>query len=163
VRVLTNSLAATDAPAVHIGYARYRAGLLAMGVELYELRPQIKGPSSAGDFGSSHASLHAKALVIDRSVVLVGSMNMDPRSANLNSEIGLVLRSPAIAEKVVRLFEEVTARSSYHVELWDGYDLRWSANEGGSEPTIYDSEPDANPGLKFLLWLIAPVAPEQML
>ena len=165
VRVLTNSLAATDAPAVHIGYARYRFDLLAMGVELYELRPQITGArsSSLGRFGSSHASLHAKALIIDRSVVLVGSMNMDPRSANLNSEIGLVLRSPVIAEQLVRLYDDVTRNSSYRVELWDGYHLRWIANEHAGAPTIYESEPAANPGLRFLLWVISPFAPEELL
>jgi phosphatidylserine/phosphatidylglycerophosphate/cardiolipin synthase-like enzyme len=163
VRVLTNSLAATDAPAVHIGYARYREDLLAMGVELYELRPQITSDRDIGHFGSSHASLHAKALVIDRNIVLIGSMNMDPRSADINSEIGLVLRSPAIAEQVVRLFDDVTARSSYHVELPDGYHLRWTAHDDRGAPTVYDSEPEANAGLLLLLWLISPLAPEQML
>jgi len=164
VRVLTNSLAATDAPAVHIGYARYRGDLLAMGVELYELRPQISGAgNNARGFGSSHASLHAKALIIDRSVVLVGSMNMDPRSANLNSEIGLVLRSPGIAEQLVRLYDDVTHNSSYRVELWDGYHMRWIGNERAGAPTIHESEPAANPGLKFLLWAISPLAPEELL
>jgi phosphatidylserine/phosphatidylglycerophosphate/cardiolipin synthase-like enzyme len=163
VRVLTNSLAATDAPAVHIGYSRYRADMLQMGVELFELRPQIDAQrSSLGRFGSSHASLHAKALVIDRSVVLVGSMNMDPRSANLNSEIGLVLRSPVIAEQLVRLYDDVTTHSSYHVQLWDGYHLRWTSTENGA-PVTYDAEPAANPALRFLLWVISPLAPEEML
>ena len=163
VRVLTNSLAATDAPAVHIGYSRYRPDMLKMGVELFELRPQV-GPqrSSLGRFGSSHASLHAKALVIDRSVVLVGSMNMDPRSANLNSEIGLVLRSPAIAEELVRLYDDVTTHSSYRVQLWDGYRLRWTSTENDAAKT-YDAEPAANHGLRFLLWVISPLAPEEML
>jgi len=163
VRVLTNSLAATDAPAVHIGYARYRADLLAMGVELYELRPQITLERDIGQFGSSHASLHAKALVIDRSIVLIGSMNMDPRSADINSEIGLVLRSPPIAEQVVRLYDDVTAHSSYRVELWDGYHLRWTASDDHGVPTVYESDPESNEGLRLLLWLISPLAPEQML
>jgi putative cardiolipin synthase len=163
LRVLTNSLAATDAPAAHIGYARYRTRLLAMGVELHELQPQIDGPSRAGNFGSSQASLHAKALVIDRSVVLVGSMNMDPRSANLNSEIGFVVRSPAIADKVMRLYEEMTARSSYRVELLDGKQLRWTGNAGGGESMVYNAEPKVGPGLRLLLWLISPLAPEEML
>src|SRR5262252_420644 len=163
VRVLTNSLAATDAPAVHIGYARYRIALLAMGVELYELRPQITSERNIGEFGSSRASLHAKALVIDRNIVLIGSMNMDPRSADLNSEIGLVLRSPAIAEQVVRLYDDVTTRSSYRVDLSDGYHLRWTASDDRGVQTVYASEPDANPGLRFILWLLSPLAPEQML
>lgn len=163
VRVLTNSLAATDAPAVHIGYSRYRPDMLKMGVELFELRPQIgQQRSSLGRFGSSHASLHAKALVIDRSVVLVGSMNMDPRSANLNSEIGLVLRSPPIAEQLVQLYDDVTTHSSYRVQLWDGYHLRWSSTENNA-PITYDAEPAANRGLRFLLWVLSPFAPEEML
>src|SRR5262249_11397143 len=150
--------------AVHIGYSRYRDDLLAMGVELYELRPQIESSGSrVGHFGSSRASLHAKALIIDRSVVLVGSMNMDPRSANLNSEIGLVLRSPAIAEQLVRLYDDVTVHSSYHVELADGYHLRWTAYDDAGNATTYDSEPDANFGLRFMLWVLSPIAPEQML
>jgi len=88
---LTNSLAATDAPAVHIGYARYRFDLPRDGSgALRTAAADHRGTQQQSRrFGSSHASLHAKALIIDRSVVLVGSMNMDPRSANLNSEIGL--------------------------------------------------------------------------
>lgn len=165
LRVLTNSLAATDAPAVHIGYARYRKALLEMGVELFELRPQIGSPrSSVGPFGSSRSSLHAKALVIDRNIVLVGSMNMDPRSANLNSEIGLVLRDRAIAEQLVRLYDDVTAHSSYRVELGDGYKLRWTANETPTAPpAVHDSEPEAKLSLRFLLWVLSPLAPEEML
>jgi phosphatidylserine/phosphatidylglycerophosphate/cardiolipin synthase-like enzyme len=163
VRVLTNSLAATDAPAVHTGYARYREPLLAAGVALYELRPQLGSPSSAlGQFGSSRSSLHAKALVIDRSVVLVGSMNMDPRSANLNSEMGLVVRSPQIAAQLADLFADVTAHSSYALTLHDGYHLRWTTLEEGSE-RAYDDEPEATLGRRVLLWLIKPFAPEAML
>jgi putative cardiolipin synthase len=164
VRVLTNSLAATDAPAVHIGYARYRPELLAMGVELYELRPQITaGKDGRDEFGSSRASLHAKALIIDRSIVLVGSMNMDPRSANLNSEIGLVLRSPEIARQLVHMYDDVTRNNSYRVDLADGSHVRWTAQENPDGPTVFEQEPAANPGLRFLLWLLAPLAPEEML
>src|SRR5690606_12282152 len=101
VKVLTNSLAATDAPIVHIGYARYRPELLKLGVELHEMRNQL-GPrrSNLVGFGNSEASLHAKAVVVDRSTVLVGSMNMDPRSARLNSEIALILPSTALAAQL---------------------------------------------------------------
>jgi phosphatidylserine/phosphatidylglycerophosphate/cardiolipin synthase-like enzyme len=164
MRVLTNSLAATDAPAVHIGYSRYRLDLLAMGVELFELRPQITDAQDGrNEFGSSRASLHAKALIIDRSIVLVGSMNMDPRSANLNSEIGLVLRSPEVAQQLVRMYEHVTRNNSYHVDLADGYHLRWTAQDDQDGLKVFEQEPDANPGLRFLLWILAPVAPEEML
>ena len=95
IRMLTNSLASTDAPIVHNGYARYRVALLRMGVELSEVRPKL-GQKRARfhPFKSSNASLHAKALVIDQRTVFIGSLNMDERSARFNSELGLVMRSP---------------------------------------------------------------------
>src|SRR5690606_3061338 len=116
VRVLTNSLAATDAPVVHTGYARYRPQLIELGVELYELRNQIGTPrSQLGRFGSSLASLHAKAVIVDRSTVLVGSMNLDPRSEHLNTEMGLVIPDAGIARQLVKLFDDVAHNSSYRI------------------------------------------------
>jgi cardiolipin synthase C len=163
VRILTNSLAATDAPAVHTGYARYRQPLLEAGAALYELRPQLGSPrSGVGDFGSSHSSLHAKAPVIDRRVVLVGSMNMDPRSANLNSEMGLVLHSPHIAVQLADLFSDVTAHSSYAVTLKDGYHLHWTTQDGDRK-VEYDDEPEVSAARRMMLWFVAPFAPEAML
>ncbi len=101
VRILTNSLASTDSPLVHNGYARYRVQLLKLGVELSEVRPKL-GQKRARfhPFHSSNASLHAKALVIDQRTVFIGSMNMDARSARTNSELGLVIRSAEIARQV---------------------------------------------------------------
>src|SRR5690606_39845607 len=113
-RVLTNSPASTDAPVVHAGYARYRPQLIDLGVELYELRNQLGTPrSQLGRFGSSLASLHAKAVIVDRSTVLVGSMNLDPRSEHLNTEMGLVIPDTGIAAQLVRLFDDVAHDSSY--------------------------------------------------
>ena len=92
VRILTNSLASTDSPLVDIGYARYRVPLLKLGVDLREMRPKL-GQKHARfhPFRSSNASLHAKALVIDQKIVFIGSLNMDERSAKINSELGLVI------------------------------------------------------------------------
>ncbi len=92
IRILTNSLASTDSPLVHTGYSRYRVALLKLGVELSEVRPKL-GQKRARfhPFRSSNASLHAKALVIDQKTVFIGSMNMDARSARINSELGLVI------------------------------------------------------------------------
>ncbi|MBX3591605.1 MAG: phospholipase D family protein [Burkholderiaceae bacterium] len=163
LRVLTNSLAATDAPIVHIGYARYRGDLLSAGAELYELRSRLGAPRSRlGSFGSSLASLHAKALVIDRRLLLIGSMNMDPRSARLNTEIALVMRSPALAAQVVQLFDDVAASSSYRVEALADGRLRWVGQAPGA-PTVEGSEPDAGVGLQFLLRLLSPFAPDELL
>ncbi|WP_250476907.1 phospholipase D family protein [Caballeronia sp. INML1] len=122
VAVLTNSLAATDAVAVQAGYAPYRIPLLENGVELYEFKPiQAEGESSprAGLFGSqSRASLHAKAYVIDRSILVIGSMNLDPRSAKLNTELALVIHSKPVAEEAARLFaNSVSPKTSWQVQL----------------------------------------------
>ncbi|HWP19742.1 MAG TPA: phospholipase D family protein [Burkholderiaceae bacterium] len=166
VRILTNSLAATDAPVVHIGYARYRPGLLRLGVELHELEPKITAPRgrSLSAFGSSRASLHVKAIVIDRRTVLVGSMNMDPRSERLNTEMGLVVRSPALAHDLVRLYEAVARRHSYRVEQGEEGGLRWVKDLGGGEAArIYHREPEATAWLRLLLWALTPFAPEEML
>ena len=122
VAVLTNSLAATDAVAVQAGYAPYRVPLLQNGVELYEFKPmqaEGEGRPTAGLFGSkSRASLHAKAYVIDRSILVIGSMNLDPRSAQLNTELALVIHSKPIAEEAAGLFDRgISPQASYRVEL----------------------------------------------
>jgi putative cardiolipin synthase len=109
VRVLTNSLASTDVPVVHSGYARYRTELLRKGVDLYELRP-VQGataPHSTRLFArSSESSLHAKAFIVDRGTAFVGSMNLDPRSRHLNTELGVIVESPALSSKLAEIFDE---------------------------------------------------------
>jgi cardiolipin synthase C len=122
VAVLTNSLAATDAVAVQAGYAPYRIPLLQHGVELYEFKPiQVQGEPGprAGLFGSqSRASLHAKAYVIDRSILVIGSMNLDPRSAKLNTELALVIHDASIASQAAQLFDHgIDPKVSWRVQL----------------------------------------------
>ncbi|MBC7700482.1 MAG: phospholipase D family protein [Massilia sp.] len=162
VRVLTNSLATTDAPAVHIGYARYRTQLLAMGVELHELRPLLNAKQAKlGSFGSSHASLHAKVVVVDRQSALVGSMNLDPRSAKLNSEMGVLMHSPEIAQQLALLFEEVS-EASYYLSLSEGQRVQWHTTP--PDPALLgQNEPEASAWLKFAIKLLSPFAPEEML
>lgn len=163
VRILTNSLATTDAPAVHVGYARHREALLREGIELHELRTRIKEKRSSrlGTFGSSLASLHAKVLVVDGSTSLVGSMNIDPRSANLNSEMGLVVKSPVLAAQLLDLYQEVRS-NSHELSLDDKGQLRWRYQDGDRVVELRD-EPDASLWLRLSLKLIAPFAPEELL
>jgi putative cardiolipin synthase len=102
VQVLTNSLEATDVSFVHAGYAKRRRPLLKSGITLFELRRHASGsgsPKTAGGAGSSGASLHAKTFAVDGTRVFVGSFNFDPRSAKLNTEMGLVVESPALARQ----------------------------------------------------------------
>jgi phosphatidylserine/phosphatidylglycerophosphate/cardiolipin synthase-like enzyme len=164
VRVLTSSLAATDAPAVYVGYRRYRKPMLDDGIELYELRSRIgDADRRLGAFGSSQARLHAKALVVDGQYLLIGSMNLDPRSIRLNSEIGLLVHSHALAADVDRLFADVTERSSCRVQETADRDLRWRCRGADGQPHVYDAEPDTTLWQRIEWRLLTPFAPEEML
>ena len=146
VRVLTNSLAANDVAAVHGGYARYRRALLAGGVALWELKPEHEGGGGEGIslFGSSGASLHSKAALIDGRVAFIGSFNLDPRSVSLNCEQGILVEQPAIAAEVAALFATMTSpAAAWRVTLDDG-ELRWSDGDG-----THDEEPEAGFGRRF--------------
>ncbi|MDB5821199.1 MAG: cardiolipin synthetase [Rhizobacter sp.] len=164
VGVLTNSLATTDAPAVHIGYARYREPLLTMGVDIFELKPKLgQRNTSLGSFGSSQASLHAKSLVIDDNTVVVGSMNLDPRSANLNTEIGIVIRSRELARQLTDLYQGVGRDSSWRLATDAAHQLTWTSSPVGGPTVVATDEPEASSGRKLLLKLLSPFAPESML
>jgi putative cardiolipin synthase len=148
VKVLTNSLAATDAVAVQAGYAPYRVPMLTAGVELYEFKPvQAEGDRRprTGLFGSqSRASLHAKAYTIDRSILVIGSMNLDPRSASLNTELALVIYNQKIASEAAQLFDAGTAPArAYRVELASPAVLAGLKNAGSPmSPLIWTTEDD---------------------
>jgi putative cardiolipin synthase len=163
VRVLTNSLAATDAAAVHIGYSKYRKPLLEAGVEISELRPD-RGSETArlSAIGSSKASLHAKAIVIDRKSVFIGSFNVDQRSALENTEMGLHIESPELCQEVIGVLRDRGPETRYQVTLDDNHDLVWTTTTDGVEQVFHD-EPGAGTFLKWSLKLLAPFAPEQML
>jgi putative cardiolipin synthase len=147
VRVLTNSLSATDVGAVHAGYAKRRETLLAAGVRLYELKPtagldeaHTNGPRVGG--GSS-ASLHAKTFAVDDARIFVGSFNFDERSALLNTEMGLLIDSPALSQHLARAFDNEIPRSAYEVRLADGSgELEWIEHTPAGEKR-YDIEPGA--------------------
>jgi cardiolipin synthase C len=163
IRIITNSLASTDAPLVHNGYARYRVALLKMGVELSEVRPRL-GQKRARfhPFRSANASLHAKALVIDRRTVFVGSLNMDERSKHFNSELGLVMRSPEIARQVTSLIDDISADGSYRLSLDPSGHIVWSSGEG-SEEQVWHNEPETTEMQRLSIKLLAPFAPEELL
>lgn len=148
VRVLTNSLASTDVPVVHAGYARYRRALLRAGVEIHEARSlDGSGGSAVDPSGSSAASLHAKSFVVDRRRVFIGSLNLDPRSVRENTEMGLVIDSPAIAGDMMAWYETFVADTAYRVQLEPshaGMDrLVWRAN-GADGPRTWHHEPEAS-------------------
>ncbi|MDZ7788963.1 MAG: phospholipase D family protein [Xanthomonadales bacterium] len=125
--VLTNSLEATDVAAVHSGYSRYRKRLLKAGVQLYEMQ-RLSGQErmrGTGPLGSAGSSLHAKTFAVDGERVFVGSFNFDPRSAQLNTEMGLVIDSPRLAADLERTFAEDVPERAYAVHLDDRGRLYW--------------------------------------
>ena len=158
VRILTNSLAANDVAIVHAGYTKYRMPLIQGGMELYELKRDKVPPGLQLRLGggASRTSLHSKALVFDRETVYVGSMNLDPRSVLLNTEAGLVIHSPPLAERVARLIEEAMApENSYRVRLQGaaespGGRLVWIERQNGQD-IVHDTEPKTSAWQRFLI------------
>ncbi|MFT3664731.1 phospholipase D family protein [Piscinibacter sp.] len=143
VAILTNSLAATNVAAVHGGYARYRVPLLEAGVGLWELRPEDH-ESNFSLRGSSGASLHTKAVTADGHVGFIGSMNFDPRSTSLNTEMGVLFDSEALVAKMEAVWQRETSPShSYEVRLTPERRLEWRASQGG-KAVVYDREPETS-------------------
>ena len=151
VRVLTNSLAATDVVAVHAGYAPYREALLAGGVALYEYRPDAPRPAPKTHrvrAGRSESSLHAKVVVFDRHTLWVGSANFDPRSRYLNTEVGVLIESPTLAQQVLAtLAHDLQPSHSWQLALQPDVSGRsrlvWQGERAG-QPWQTDREPDAS-------------------
>src|SRR6266513_4843566 len=164
VTILTNSLAANDEPLVHTGYARYRVELLKTGVDLYELSPtRIQHNKRLMLPGTSLGRLHAKTAVIDRSTVFIGSMNLDPRSASKNTELGIIAESPQLAKEVIRVIQISKLQSAYRLRFGaDGETLQWLTMDDDGEVVLI-AEPDTTFFTRFQNMLLAPFVPEQQL
>jgi putative cardiolipin synthase len=157
VRILTNSLAATDVAAVHAGYAKRRRQLLAAGVKLYELRPTGHRPDErdlAGPFGSSGSSLHAKTFAIDDRTLFIGSFNFDPRSANLNTEMGFLIDSPTLVHAMHQAFEHEVPARAYQVKLDADGKLYWLLRQDNAVQR-YDTEPGTSWLSRLMVRLLA--------
>ena len=158
LRIVTNSLAATDSGVVHCKYAKYRKELLRSGVRLFELKPVPTasgesekgkksgggsgsgGGGSSGRTGSSSASLHAKTISTDRTRAFVGSFNLDPRSTQLNTEMGLVIESPELAGAISSTLDRTLPSRAYEVRLTPRGDLEWVEHTSQGE-VLYHHDP----------------------
>jgi cardiolipin synthase C len=149
MRVLTNSLATNDVLAAHAGYAKYREALLASGVELYELRPDAEVIKKKVLSGKSKAALHSKAIVFDRESVFIGSFNLDPRSANLNTEAGLYVESPELGAQVIDFMDQ-------------NGDLVWETQMNGMA-VRFDQDPETGFRDRFMSGFIGLLPVEQQL
>lgn len=162
--VLTNSLDATDESLVYAGYARYRMAMLKAGIHIYELGAKLAPRDhQLGDFKSSTGRLHSKLAIVDRRRMFIGSMNLDGRSARLNTEIGVLIDSPALAAQVGR-FMPLRALGAYQLQLTaGGSGVEWiEHNPDGSSKVITD-EPGAHWLGSFRDWLLLRFLPEDLL
>lgn len=153
-RVLTNSLASNDVSAVHAGYKKYRKALLESGAEIYELRPDASVKERWSILSTrSRAGLHTKTMVIDRRYAVIGSYNLDPRSADINTELVLFVDSPVFGAEVAAFLDEgVASESAYRVTLENG-ELRWTTEQEGRE-VVYSREPETSWWKRFSVSLI---------
>lgn len=178
VKVLTNALESTDVAAVHSGYAKRRRALLEAGVELWELRRRAgtarTAPSDRADgaprtvggsrnAGSSDASLHAKTFAVDRQRIFIGSFNLDARSALYNTELGVVIDSPAWAGDLSDAFDERVPLAAYRVQLDGRGRLEWIEQREDGTAQRHPDEPGASFGRKLAVSVLGLLPIESLL
>jgi len=157
VKILTNSLEASDVPTVYSGFAKRRKTLLKAGIVLYEMRrlsPDISESKLIGPLGSSGSSLHAKTCSVDHSRFFVGSFNFDPRSRKLNTELGFVIDSPALAQRIEAAFHDSIPANSYEVRLSNTGKLYWIERRGDGL-VRHNTEPGTSWWLRAAVWFLS--------
>jgi putative cardiolipin synthase len=164
VRILTNSLESAPDLAAQAGYMHYRVPLLRQGAQLFEVRARLDSVRGSGQSRKisryGNYALHAKLMVFDRSSLYVGSMNFDQRSVRLNTEVGLIIQSPELAQQTARRFEAMTQpQSAYSVTLQQADPrgkprLNWSTEEAG-HPVSYAVEPARSRWQRFKVRLLS--------
>jgi len=144
VAVLTNSLASNNHAVSHSGYSPVRKPMLEMGVKLYEVRADasISSNERVGT-DSAKTTLHAKAFIVDRRRLFIGSFNWNQRSANIDTEMGVIIDSPELAGEFAELFHSLERDKSYELFLNDDGNLRWRGEENGQE-VILSKEPQTS-------------------
>ena len=168
IRVLTNSFKANDVPVVHAFYGKYRKQLLENGVQLYEFLPTLEKEELDKNTeelakkahislkGLSHSSLHAKLMALDQKQVFIGSFNFDPRSAYLNTEIGVILNSPPLAAEIHKTMDQQLTHYAYKLVLDANHNINWY-RQTPTSIRIYKTEPRMKwwqrAGVKMLSWL----------
>lgn len=149
VTVVTNSLASTNHVPVYSGYTRYRKRLLQAGAEFYEIRAAREGKENAWGHRPELATLHSKVTLIDEETIFVGSLNFDPRSILINSEMGLFIDSPAGVRQFTKTVANELPRISYKVDLDEHQDLRWTY-QFGDQREVLTRSPQTSWGRRFM-------------
>ncbi|MGB6927168.1 phospholipase D-like domain-containing protein, partial [Psychrobacter sp.] len=144
IKILTNSFDATDVTAVHSGYSQWRPRLLRSGVKIYELKSTAAEEKRDNKLwrarSQSSTSLHAKTFAVDDYQVFIGSYNVDPRSANINTEMGVIINDDELARQLHGALSDDLLNQAYEVKLLENGNLQWHTMEKG-EKVVYDSEP----------------------
>ncbi|MDO5652370.1 MAG: phospholipase D-like domain-containing protein, partial [Moraxella sp.] len=157
VRILTNSYDATDVGIVHAGYAHWRQMLLANGIRIFELKSTAKNSDAEHNKlrrtpRQTTTSLHAKAFAVDDYKVFIGSYNVDPRSANINTEMGVVIYDNSLAKRLHNALDDSLLSQAYEVKLDNGR-LQWHTVENG-RILILTSEPNMQISDRFAITLM---------
>lgn len=162
VRILTNSLVSNDVLAAHSGHASYRKQILEAGAEIYELRPD-SGVIRKTWKGKPQAGLHTKAMVFDDESLFIGSFNLDPRSANINTEAGIYVESPELAKQLRSYMDEgIQPDNSYRLQLDEHGNLVWITQIDGEE-VRYNKDPLSTLGQRIMSGFIVILPVESQL
>jgi len=161
VVIITNSLAANNHTSVHSGYSKYRKDIIRAGVELYEARASAVSDPGEGGTKAKVMTMHTKAMVFDRQRLFVGSLNLDPRSIDINSEMGVVVTSAEMSGDLTDQLFESLDDWTYRVKLNESGRLRWHATIDGEE-VVETSEPQARWWTRFNAWFLK-LGPESQL
>ena len=160
--LLTNSLATNNHTSVHSAYSSYRKRLLQAGVELWEARPDAaKITTEAGETELEQLTLHSKGALIDGRRVFVGSLNLDPRSIDINTELGLLIDSPELGQRLTESALERVQRIGYRLELDEDNRISWHATIDGRE-VVETSDPQTSVWRRMSAWFLK-IAPEKQL
>lgn len=157
VVLLTNSLASNNHTSVHSGYSRYRKRIIEAGVELYEVRANAVDPESE----ATAVTLHTKAMIIDRRSMFIGSLNLDPRSIQINSEMGMLIDNEEMAESLASRALDKMLKNTYRVELDERGKLIWRATIDGVE-VVETKEPLTSRMRRFSAFLLRIVPDSQL-
>ena len=157
VNILTNSLAATNHVAVHSGYRRYRKQLVAAGVNVMEV-----SASGGGRVTDRKTTLHTKAIMVDRRWLFVGSLNVDPRSIDINTEMGIIIDSAELSEELATEIQDSLKVNAYKVVINEQGNVRWGALRDGEE-VYFSKEPESSWWRRFQVGLYSLLPLERQL
>ena len=172
VRVLTNSFLANDVPLVHAFYQKYRKPLLENGVQLYEFKPYIERDRRTwyevmtGNVipakGKNTSRLHAKYFDID-GMVFIGSFNFDPRSAHLNTEVGLVVESDALQNEISDSLDQYLPQMAYQLKLNEKNEIIWLDHKKDGSIKEYTVDPETTKFQRFIMYTVSYLPIEWMM